>query len=148
MNSNVPVSISWYTIASEYWSPDNQLIAVGYFREPSRQAIRQKAGPQARPETIGSQNRRFLDYCEAQGYEVATTFSEERGSSGGPAFAQLAEYLKRPQKEFTIVVSPSPLTLADEAVVGAARDDQEPPALYADFRGAELAGAVLYRHSL
>jgi site-specific DNA recombinase len=97
------------------------VIAVGYFREPSRQAVRQKAGASARPESIGSQNRRFLDYCEAQGYEVATTFAEERGSAGGPAFAQLVEYLKRPEKGFVIVVSPSPITLADDAVAGAAR---------------------------
>ena len=97
------------------------MIAVGYFREPSRQAIRQKSGNGARPETIGSQNRRFLDFCEAQGFDVATTFSEERGSAGGPAFAQLLEYLKRPEKGFVIVVSPSPLTLADDPVVGAAR---------------------------
>jgi site-specific DNA recombinase len=97
------------------------LIAVGYFREPSRQAIRQKNGTQARPETIGSQNRRFLDYCESQGFEVATTFSEEPGNSSGGGFAQLVEYLKRPDKGFVIVVAPSPITLADDAVVGAAR---------------------------
>jgi site-specific DNA recombinase len=97
------------------------VIAIGYFREPSRQAVRPKTGAPARSESIGSQNRRFLDYCEAQGYEVATTFAEERGNAGGPAFAQMVEYLKRPEKGFVIVVSPSPITLADDPVVGAAR---------------------------
>jgi site-specific DNA recombinase len=96
------------------------MIAVGYFREPSRQAARQ-SDAHARPESIGSQNRRFLDYCETQGYEVATTFAEERGSTEAAAFARLIDYLKRPEKGFVIVVAPSPLTLADEAVVAAAR---------------------------
>jgi site-specific DNA recombinase len=92
--------------------------AVGYFREPSAAALKSQGG---QAESIGTQNRRFLDYCEAQGYDVATTFSEESGSPGGPAFAQLIEYLKRPEKGFMIVVSPSPTTLADDAVVAAAR---------------------------
>jgi site-specific DNA recombinase len=91
--------------------------AVGYFREPGVAALRQGS----RPESISRQNRRFLDYCEDQGYEVATTFSEESGSPGGPAFAQLIDYLKRPEKGFMIVISPSATTLADDAVVAAAR---------------------------
>jgi site-specific DNA recombinase len=91
--------------------------AVGYFREPGAGATRQGS----RPESISRQNRRFLDYCEDQGYEVATTFSEESGSPGGPAFAQLIDYLKRPEKGFMIVISPSATTLADDAVVAAAR---------------------------
>ena len=82
--------------------------AVGYFREAA-----------GRGESVGRQNRRFLDHCEAQGYEVATTFAEEGGRSG--AFAQLIDYLKRPEKGFMLVVTPSPATLADDAVVGAAR---------------------------
>jgi site-specific DNA recombinase len=89
--------------------------AVGYFREPAGR------GAAARPEAISRQNRRFLDFCEDQGYEVATTFSEESGSPGGPAFAQLIDYLKRPEKGFMIVISPSAATLADDAVVAAAR---------------------------
>ena len=117
------------------------MIAVGYFREPSRQATRQKGGAEARPESIGAQNRRFLDYCETQGYEVATTFAEEHGSAGGPAFAQLVEYLKRPEKGFVIVVSPSPVTLADDAVVGAARCLQvEHLGAQLQFIDAEIAG--------
>ena len=62
--------------------------AVGYFREASKNAVR----PAVRGESIAAQNRRFLDYCEAQGFEVATTFSEEEflgqiesaGSRNGP----------------------------------------------------------------
>jgi site-specific DNA recombinase len=92
--------------------------AVGYFREPSQGAA---GSPSGRPQSISRQNRRFLDYCEEQGYEVATTFAEESGSAGGPAFAQLMEYLKRPEKGFLIVVSPSAATLADDPVVAAAR---------------------------
>ncbi len=92
--------------------------AVGYFREPSAGTIKAQGG---RAESISHQNRRFLDYCEAQGYDVATTFSEESGNPGGPAFAQLIEYLKRPEKGFMIVVSPSPANLADDTVVAAAR---------------------------
>ncbi|HLF71043.1 MAG TPA: recombinase family protein [Dehalococcoidia bacterium] len=87
--------------------------AIGYFRESSH-----KPG---RPESIGRQNRRFIDYCEAQGYEVATTFSEESDAPTTPAFAQLIDYLRRPEKGFMIVVAPSPATLADDAVVAAAR---------------------------
>ena len=108
------------------------MIAVGYFREPSRHALRQTGTTTGRPESIGSQNRRFLDYCETQGYEVATTFAEERGNAGGPAFAQVLEYLKRPDKGFVIVVSPSPATLADDAAVGAAR------CLQVEHMGAQL----------
>ena len=90
--------------------------AVGYFRELSRNGARS-----TRPETIGRQNRRFLDYCEEQGYEVAQTFSEESGSPGGPAFSQMIEYLKRPEKGFLMVVTPAPSTLSEDAVVAAAR---------------------------
>ena len=92
--------------------------AVGYFREPSASTIKAQG---RQTESISQQNRRFLDYCEAQGYDVATTFSEESGSPGGPAFTQLIEYLKRPEKGFMIVVSPSPANLADDTVVAAAR---------------------------
>jgi site-specific DNA recombinase len=92
--------------------------AVGYFREPSATALKSQGG---KAESISHQNRRFLDYCEEQGYDVATTFSEESGSAGGPAFAQLIEYLKRPEKGFMIVVSPAPANLADDTVVAAAR---------------------------
>ncbi|HLF80067.1 MAG TPA: recombinase family protein [Dehalococcoidia bacterium] len=87
------------------------MIAVGYFRE---------AAADGRPETVGKQNRRFLDYCEAQGYEVANTFAEET-KTGASAFSRLVEYLKRPEKGFIVVVTPAPVTLADDIVVAAAR---------------------------
>ena len=92
--------------------------AVGYFREPSASTVKAQGG---HAESISQQNRRFLDYCEVQGYDVATTFAEESGSPGGPAFTQLIEYLKRPEKGFMIVVSPRPANLADDTVVAAAR---------------------------
>jgi site-specific DNA recombinase len=85
--------------------------AVGYFRE----------NPAAKGETIGRQNRRFLDFCEAQGYEVATTFAEEAKGGAGFAFSQLIDYLKKPEKGFITVVAPSPAALADDTVVAAAR---------------------------
>jgi site-specific DNA recombinase len=88
--------------------------AVGYFREPSSRAATGR-------DTISRQNRRFLDYCEEQGYEVETTFAEERRKRGSPAFSQLVEYLKQPEKGFLIVIAPSPITLADDAVLAAAR---------------------------
>jgi site-specific DNA recombinase len=85
--------------------------AVGYFRENAS----------AKGETIGRQNRRFLDFCEAQGYEVATTFAEEAKGSTGAAFSQLIDYLKKPEKGFITVVAPSPMALADDTVIAAAR---------------------------
>ena len=87
------------------------MIAVGYFRE---------AGTGGHPESVGRQNRRFLDYCESEGYEVATTFAEETKTAAS-AFSRLVEYLKRPEKGFIVVVTPAPATLADDAVVAAAR---------------------------
>jgi DNA invertase Pin-like site-specific DNA recombinase len=87
------------------------MIAIGYFRETVADG---------RPETVGKQNRRFLDYCEEQGYEVESTFVEEsKGSS--LAFSRLVEYLKKPEKGFIIVVTPTPATLADDSVVAVAR---------------------------
>jgi site-specific DNA recombinase len=86
--------------------------AIGYFRETNLGG---------RPDTIGRQNRRFLDYCEAQGFEVATTFAEETKTGDSPAFARMIEYLKRPEKGFLVVLVPSTTTLAEDAVVAAAR---------------------------
>ncbi len=84
--------------------------AVGYFRESS-------AAPRS---GIGLQNRRFLDFCESEGFEVATTFSEDdKAATAG--FVQLLDYLKRPEKGFLLVVTPSPATFADDKVVAAAR---------------------------
>jgi site-specific DNA recombinase len=88
--------------------------AVGYFREAGG------SGRSGAGESIGRQNRRFLDFCENQGFEVATTFAEET-KGGTSAFGQLIEYLKRPEKGFLIVVTPAPNTLADDTVVAVAR---------------------------
>lgn len=84
--------------------------AVGYFRRTTG----------AKGDTIGRQNRLFLDYCEAQGFEVAVTFSEDSPESQ-QAFAQLLEYLKRPEKGFMIVVTPSIAVLADDPTIAATR---------------------------
>lgn len=84
--------------------------AVGYFREST-------AGPRS---SIGQQNRRFLDFCEEQGFEVAATFSED-GKQPTNAFAQLLQYLKEPEKGFILVVTPAPANFAEDHVVAAAR---------------------------
>jgi DNA invertase Pin-like site-specific DNA recombinase len=119
--------------------------AVGYFREST-------AAPRS---SIGQQNRRFLDFCEEQGFEVAATFSED-GKQSTNAFAQLLKYLKEPEKGFILVVTPSPATFADDHVVAAARCLQvehlgarvqfmeEALSKYGDAMGAILAnfGAV------
>jgi site-specific DNA recombinase len=84
--------------------------AVGYFRP---------AG--GRGDSLAQQSRRFLDYCEAQGYEVAATFAEDAKTDGVPAFGRLIDFLKEPEKGFMAVVVPSATTLADELAVAAAR---------------------------
>jgi DNA invertase Pin-like site-specific DNA recombinase len=84
--------------------------ALGYFRQPQTA----RSG-----DSIAHQNRAFLDYCESQGYEVASTFAEENDSGAG--FAKLVDYLKRPEKGFVVVVAQSPAALADEPAGAAAR---------------------------
>ncbi len=84
--------------------------AVGYFREST-------VGPRS---SIGQQNRRFLDFCEEQGFEVATTFSED-GKQTTNAFGQLLQYLKEPEKGFVLVITPAPANFAEDHVVAAAR---------------------------
>jgi len=86
--------------------------AVGYFRQPAGQ----RGG-----NSLSRQNRGFLDYCESQGYEVAATFSEDSEGEAAPAFAQLVEYLKRPEKGFVVVVAQAPAVLGDDANTAAAR---------------------------
>lgn len=83
--------------------------AIGYFREST-----------GGPRNIAAQNRRFLDYCDEQGFEVATTFTEEN-RAGNAAFSQLLEYLKRPEKGFLIVVATTPAVFSEDAVAAAAR---------------------------
>ena len=85
--------------------------AIGYFRQASA----------PRGESLGRQNRRFLDYCEAQGYEVVATFSEEGKSENTRAFGQMLDFLRRPEKGFILAVVPSTTTLADDPTVAAAR---------------------------
>ena len=60
--------------------------------------------PRARPSA--GRTAASLDFCEAQGYEVATTFAEEAKSTNGAAFSQLIDYLKKPEKGFITVVAP------------------------------------------
>jgi DNA invertase Pin-like site-specific DNA recombinase len=86
------------------------MIAVGYFRETGAEGS----------ESVGRQNRRFIAYCETQGYEVETTFAEET-RSGNSGFSRLMDHLKRPEKGFLVVVAPSPHTLGDDSIVAAAR---------------------------
>lgn len=85
--------------------------AVGYFRE-----VQGSKGP-----SIAQQNRQFLDYCERQGYDVARTFAEDSKAAGQPAFAQLVEYLKKPEKGFLIVIAPGLTTISVEVTEAAAR---------------------------
>lgn len=103
--------------------------AVGYFRETQA----------SRVPTLAQQNRRFLDYCESQGYEVATTFAEESRGAASSAFAKLIEYLKRPEKGFLIVVAPSVNVLADN-VAQAAANCLQIERLGAQLRFIEEAG--------
>jgi DNA invertase Pin-like site-specific DNA recombinase len=84
--------------------------AIGYFREST-------AGQRS---SIGQQNRRFLDFCEAQGFEVAATFSEE-SKTATSGFIQLLEFLKKPEKGFMLVVTAAPATFSEDQVIAAAR---------------------------
>lgn len=85
--------------------------AIGYFRQSS--------GHQS--ESLGRQNRRFLDYCESHGYEVTATFSEDSQSDSDRAFDQMINFLSRPEKGFIIAVVPSTRTLADNPTLAVAR---------------------------
>ncbi len=86
--------------------------AAGYFRQPAAE----KSG-----EALAKQQRAFLDICERDGYEVAATFAEEAHSGESPAFAQLIDFLRRPEKGFVVVVVQAPDVLADEPNTAAAR---------------------------
>lgn len=83
--------------------------AVGYFRE---------AGPEAGADSLASQSQAFLDYCQRQGYEPIGTFIE--GPAGPPqtrtaaGFRQLVDFLRRPDKGFVVVVTPSWRALAPD----------------------------------
>ncbi|HEY7269777.1 MAG TPA: recombinase family protein [Dehalococcoidia bacterium] len=86
--------------------------AAGYFRQPAAE----KSG-----EALGRQQRDFLDVCDRQGYEVAATFAEESHADDTPAFGQLIDFLRKPEKGFVVVVVASPEVLADDVNTAAAR---------------------------
>ncbi len=113
--------------------------AIGYFRG---------AGGGRSGDAIAHQNRAFLDYCEAEGYEVAATFSEDP-SDGTTAFGELLSYLKRPEKGFVIVVAESPETLAAEPAAAATRCLQVEglggKLGFVTDRGGDALGAILGR---
>lgn len=73
--------------------------AVGYFRESS-------GGKSA---TLADQNKHFLEYCQQEGYEVVASFVEGSAGEDGArtGFRQLVEFLRRPEKGFVVVVTPS-----------------------------------------
>lgn len=78
--------------------------AVGYFREL----------PNAAP-SLADQARAFLSFCETHGFEVASTFSDGGVDDGsGTGFKQLVDYLRRPDKGFVVVVTPSLRSLGDD----------------------------------
>jgi site-specific DNA recombinase len=86
--------------------------AAGYFRQPSAEKS---------AEALARQQRGFLDVCEREGYEVAATFAEEARAEEAPAFGQLIDFLRRPDKGFVMVVMQSPEVLADDPNTAAAR---------------------------
>ena len=70
--------------------------AVGYFRESDT------AG-----QTLGQQNKAFLEFCAHEGYEVADSFADGASSNGyAPGFRQLVAYLRaHDQREIVVVVA-------------------------------------------
>ncbi|HEY8490408.1 MAG TPA: recombinase family protein [Dehalococcoidia bacterium] len=86
--------------------------AVGYFREDPAER-----GP---GDALAEQNRAFLEFCKREGYQVAATFMDTAASgTDRPGFRQMIEYLKRPDRGFTVVVvqaaerlGPGPLAAA------------------------------------
>jgi site-specific DNA recombinase len=85
--------------------------AVGYFREL----------PNGAP-SLADQARAFLSFCETHGFEVASTFSDGAGADGsGRGFRQLVAYLRRPDKGFVVVVTPSLRSLGDDLADAARR---------------------------
>jgi len=70
--------------------------AIGYFREPP---------PGKKGQSLATQNKAFLEFCEQQGYEVVGTFVDGGdGANQRNGFRQLVQYLKRPEKGFLVVV--------------------------------------------
>lgn len=78
--------------------------AFGYFRESPK-----------RRQTLADQNKRFLEFCDREGYEVAGTFADGPGSNGkSPGFRQLLATLREPEREFAVVVVPAMDVLGDD----------------------------------
>jgi len=75
--------------------------AVGYFREAS-------AGERG-VASLADQSKTFIEFCRDHGYEVVASFVD--GSAAidepRPGFQQLVEFLKRPEKGFLMVVTPT-----------------------------------------
>ncbi|MBI2887471.1 MAG: recombinase family protein [Chloroflexi bacterium] len=74
--------------------------AIGYFRVDSARG-KNEALPSVEEQEVG-----FLRFCERQGFQPAATFfdgpSTARGSGRG--YRQLVEYLRQPDRGFTVVV--------------------------------------------
>lgn len=77
--------------------------AIGYFRE----------APGGTP-SLAEQARAFLSFCEAHGFEVASTFTDGDVNGAAPGFRQLVAYLKRPHRGFVVVVTPSLRSLGED----------------------------------
>ena len=73
--------------------------AVGYFKEA--------AGDHGEP--LAAQSTAFLEFCRDRGYEAVASFVEGAAvdSERRPGYQQLVEFLKRPEKGFLMVVTPS-----------------------------------------
>ena len=73
--------------------------AVGYFKEATGE----------RGEPLAAQSTAFLEFCRDRGYEAVASFVEGAAvdAERRPGYQQLVEFLKRPEKGFLMVVTPS-----------------------------------------
>jgi site-specific DNA recombinase len=70
--------------------------AIGYFVEGAKRAGSKRS--------VGEQNRGFLEFCAAQGYEVAGTFLDADGQVPRDAgFRQMLQFLQRDDRGFAVV---------------------------------------------
>jgi site-specific DNA recombinase len=73
------------------------LKAVGYFVEGARRGAAKRS--------VGDQNRTFLEFCSAQGFEVAGTFLDTADqASDETGFKQMLHFLQRADRGFMVVV--------------------------------------------
>ena len=74
--------------------------AVGYFRESA--SDRGEA-------SLAEQSKTFLEFCRDHGYEVVASFVDGSAADDEtrPGFQQLVDFLRRPEKGFLMVVTPS-----------------------------------------